>query len=739
MGKQAHAPAADFDWRQLSPGELSPGPGRRFAGRVWFQWSLLAVLLALCLLRMAAIVVFDGTAYRQAAARPIERTQIVPSARGRILARDGTVLACDRPSAALLVHYRYLEQPPNRAWLQQQVSARLPKEHRRDAGRRAAAEAEFVRELDDLHGRLARLCGVTPRSWQARRRRVQVRVEAIAADVQDRWARRRQAAADQRAREEPAGKGTAGAVWARIRRAITEALADDGAPTRLVVAEELDYHLVAENLTLDAVAEVEGHPQRYPGVKIVSHAQRDYPQGSLAAHVLGYLGAAAAEGKGSEQAVASPAAAGGGAWESRVGITGIELRQELALRGRHGQRLERLERSGRVIGADWKVEPKAGRDVVLTLDAGWQKTAEELLDAALRSAGTGGGPRPAGGAIVVLDVHTGAVRVCATAPRFDPRDFAQRRDDQVRYWLGAPGQPLFDRATRMAIPPGSLFKVVTAAALCAEPSFSPQQACLCRGYWRDPDHFRCAVYATEGRGHGQVDLSDALATSCNVFFFEAAAQLGPGPLELWARRFGLGERTGIDLPYESAGHVPAPLVSSAARRRWTVEDTLALAIGQSALRVTPLQMARLMAAIGNGGYLVRPHVVQRVGLVHIAGDGPDSASSPGEESSGRQPIPALRPETLSLLRGSLERVVSDESGTAFASVHRKGMAIAGKTGTAETGRQLPPHAWFAGYIPADEPQLAFAVVLEHGGSGATAAGPVARALIQALLEQDGLR
>ena len=205
--------------------------------------------------------------------------------------------------------------------------------------------------------------------------------------------------------------------------------------------------------------------------------------------------------------------------------------------------------------------------------------------------------------------------------------------------------------------------------------------------------------------------------------------MGPAPLIDWTMRFGFGQRTGIDLPDEARGFVPTPANTSAwSQGSWSPAETRALAIGQTALTVTPLQIARLMAAIANGGRLVTPRISRGLGLP--TGD----ANSPTDDqdlpaAAAARDVPGLKSDTLTAVRDGLQRVVSDPSGTAHATVYLDSLSIAGKTGTAETGGGQADHAWFAGYAPADRPKVAFVVVLEHAGGGSDAAGPVARRLL----------
>jgi penicillin-binding protein 2 len=261
-------------------------------------------------------------------------------------------------------------------------------------------------------------------------------------------------------------------------------------------------------------------------------------------------------------------------------------------------------------------------------------------------------------------------------------------------------------------------------------TIDPDEPFQCRGYLHKPDQQRCAIYRRHGKGHGEMTLDDAIAQSCNVYFFHHAARLGSGPLIDWALKFGFARPTGIDLPGESAGMVPVPVMMRELEgHRWGIGDTQSLAIGQGSLTTTPLQIARMMGAIANGGRLVTPHLVSRLGLTESSRttDDPIRIAWP-------KVIEGLRPETLARVRRSLQRVVADPSGTAHGALWMEELPIAGKTGTAETGGGRADHAWFAGFAPAEKPTVAIVVALEHSGSGSTAAAPVAKRLLLKMRE-----
>ncbi|MBN1587879.1 MAG: hypothetical protein JW888_00025 [Pirellulales bacterium] len=692
------------DWHHIQPEEHRAPAVVDSRARLHACLILFLVGLALVLGRVVYLELAQGAAFRRVAGEPLVEREDVPSTRGRILSRDGTVLAHDKRVISLAVRYRYLENPPEATWLRSMARSRLSREARRDPKRVAAEQRRVRRECRDLQWQLASLCGLSTTDWNRRAAEVQIRVERIAESVN----RRRRETIERHER----------------RRTLFDrwfGTADEPRDERTIVREELDYHVMAENVPLSVVAEIEGHPERYPGVRIIEHGRRDYREGSLAAHVLGYLGSPTEdERKADEDTAYNP--------DDRRGRQGLERQFEQSLRGRRGQRVEKTDRSGRIISIEWNERPRPGEDLILTLDARLQKTAETLLDEALaRRELTGAKPPRAGAAAIVMDVRTGAILAAASAPRFDPNVFGGKASDQIRQILKDPDKPLFHRAIQMAIAPGSVFKVLSAVALIESGTVRPDEFFYCRGYLERPNALRCQIYKQFQRGHGEVRLADALAVSCNVYFFHHAAQAGPDPLVHWAKRFEFGRVTGVDLPGEASGRVPTPeTIKSLERHAWTVGDTRRLAVGQGSLTVTPLQIARMTAAVANGGWLVTPHVVSLVGTPEQ--ENRETSKSPISTAVGRH-IDGLNASTLETIRRGMRRAVESPLGTAYGTVSTDFVEVAGKTGTAETGRGRSDHAWFAGYLPAAKPRFALVIVVEHSGDGADVAGPVARRLI----------
>lgn len=661
----------------------------------------LVLLLGVVLIRAVLLEVAQGPAFRAEAATPIRRQTELPPVRGRILTRDGLVLACDHETSALALAYRQIETPPDAAWLARMASKRLTKAQRRNPARVAEEKSLIQAETADLHKRLADLCGISHEAWQQRTREIQTRVERIAASAN----RRRTA------------------------------------PGEITVAEELADHIVVDDVSPTIVAAIEGQPEQWPGARIVHPSRRIYPAGSLASHVVGHLGHADEGDRSmfSDNIASEIQRRFAEKWTSPrpanelVGRMGVERQCQARLQGRPGLAIEMTDHGGRRLSTYHEIEPSPGSDVVLTLDSRMQRAAEELLDSALqRRALQAESPESAGGAIAVMDVQSGELLVAASAPRFDPGAFVGLDGKRRQALLDDPGHPLFHRVIQMALPPGSVFKTATALALLDSQHLDPREPFHCQGYWKQPDRLRCAVYVRHGVGHGEVTLADALAQSCNVYFFHHAAELGPTVLVDWAARLGYGCPTGVDLPGEAAGSLPHsrnPALPEGQARR--IADAQNLAIGQGTLTATPLQVLRMMAAVANGGLLVTPCVVKEVKAIENADpiEVDSEAIRPGPIR-----VPGLTAESLAAVREGLRRVVDDPKGTAYGSVRLDSVAIAGKTGTASVGADRADHAWFAGYFPAEKPRYAIVVVLEHAGDAATAAGPVVKRLVQRISE-----
>ena len=334
------------------------------------------------------------------------------------------------------------------------------------------------------------------------------------------------------------------------------------------------------------------------------------------------------------------------------------------------------------------------------------------------------------GAIVVLDVHSGAVRALASGPGFDTNFFVGPAGEVGRsQTLADPGRPLFNRATQGTYPSASVFKIVTLSAAVEDAEMDPDQTFFyCPGYWEGlGPASRKGCWKAEG--HGDISLKDGLTASCDVTFYAVGQTLdgvSPDVLPRFGRGFGFGVPTGLEGVPEEGGLMPDPgWKTTTLGEAWWVGDTVNLSIGQGYLLVTPLQVARMIAAVANGGTLYRPYVVGRIGP---AGDTIPEQVTQAQEV-GALPI---SPEHLASIQEALLGVTTNPIGTAPHRFAGLSIPVAGKTGTAEVGGpDTVPHSWFAAYAPANNPEIAITVLVENAGEGATVAAPLTRQVVEA--------
>ncbi len=461
-----------------------------------------------------------------------------------------------------------------------------------------------------------------------------------------------------------------------------------------------------------AVSRVEAHLFELPGVSVEVSPGRKYPYGSVAPQLLGYLGEVSLEEiKERRYPKAMPG--------DLVGKCGVEARFESELSGLRGQKRLEVDAMGRLVRVVDERAPVPGQDVYLTIDLDLQQAAEKALSGKV-------------GAVVAMDPNTGAILAMASSPGFDLGAFAKgiskkewsKLNDKIK-------RPLQNKAIQDRYAPGSTFKIVMAAAALQEHIVDPSTTFFCRGSLRLGRRiFRC----WDWRGHGQTNLYKALVESCDVYFYNVGLRLGIDKIAQYARAFGLGEKTGIDLPGESPGLVPTRQWKLLRfKEPWQKGETLNISIGQGFTLVTPLQMARMMAAIANNGTLYRPFYLDKI--VGIGG----TARKLGKPLiQGRLPV---NKRHLGFIKRALVGVVEDKKGTGRM-CRIRGITVAGKTGTAQVIKQakrrqsekmawkFKDHAWFIAYAPAGRPQLAVAVLVEHGGHGGSAAAPIAKAVFE---------
>ncbi len=481
---------------------------------------------------------------------------------------------------------------------------------------------------------------------------------------------------------------------------------------------------IAEGLTLTQLARFEVEHLEHPEFEIEVEHLRLYRQAHQTAHLLGYLGEVTQADLARPDTPYRPG--------DLIGKKGLEGLYEQYLRGDTGERVVVVDSRGQLIEEFDRLPAQSGRDLELTLDLKLQQAAAELLEGRV-------------GSIVALDPRQGEVLALVSAPSFDPNHFARRlRRDEWRELLDHPNHPLQNRAVQNTYPPGSVFKIVMALAGLDRGVIDPvATTAYCRGYSTIYNNrYRC----WKASGHGTVNLREALKGSCNVYFHQLGQKLGIDQIAAYSRMFGLGSRTGIDLSGEKAGLVPDSRWSLEARGApWYPGETISVATGQGPILVSPLQIAVMVAAVANGGHLVRPHLVRT---------GRDTGRAAGATNAGRatgatDPLP-LAAEHLALVSAALHSVVNESGGTGKAAAI-SGRDIAGKTGTAQVIAQerridnesLAPeirdHAWFASFAPSGDPRLVVVVFVENGGAGSRAAAPLARTLYEQFFEADRAR
>ena len=463
------------------------------------------------------------------------------------------------------------------------------------------------------------------------------------------------------------------------------------------VARSLPLPLVVvEHADDQAIARITESPEHFPGMDIFVQPERVYPQGTLAAHVLGFVG----RGDLTEEARAEDYNFHLSGMEGR---SGLEKEYNDVLCGLPGGQLIRVDATG-YRRHEWVGrQPVPGRDLTLTLDVKIQAALEAALS----------GVRGAG---VVLDPHNGDVLALASAPTFDPNTLSPSPSPELwKLLLDDPTRPMFNRAIAGRYQPGSTFKPFVALAAQIYGNTPSTRCNECTGeFVYGKFHVSCAY----GEKHGVVDMRKALEVSCNVYFCTIASEMGYEPILTVAQQAGFGRRTGIDLPGETSGLLPSPnWKRTKMKEGWAVGDTCLIAIGQGMLLASPLQMAVATAAIANGGTVFKPRIVRNEhrseGDVVAHADWPDAA--------------------LQVVRGGMADVISGEEGTG----HRaqvKGLSVAAKTGTAEhdTANGRRKFGWMIAYAPVEAPRVAIAMVVEDAATGGKTVGPLLQRVLIAI-------
>ncbi len=481
--------------------------------------------------------------------------------------------------------------------------------------------------------------------------------------------------------------------------------------------------MVRENLTWEEVSRIEVNAPDLPGVMIDVGQSRRYAFGPDTAHIVGYVGAVSESELEDDPVLTLPG--------FRIGKNGAEKALEKSLRGRAGARQVEVNAYGRVIRELTRQDGQPGDDYTLTIDLGLQQYVAARFG-------------NESGSAAVIDVHSGEILALASMPSFDPNAFitgiSQRKWGEL---ISHPRFPLNNKSIAGQYPPASTFKMIVALAALESGALTPNQHFHCPGFLELGNRrFRCWRQG----GHGNVAMVRGITESCDVYFYEVAKRVGIERIAAMAARFGLGTKLNIELPGERPGLVPTRDWKLAARGApWQVGETLLVGIGQGYMLTTPLQLAVMVARIANGGIAIEPRVVREV-----IRDGQRIARQ-------RETFPsmAISPAHLDIIRKGMRRAVNDPAGTAYgARIEEPAFAMSGKTGSAQVRRiskreretrvlkdeerpwEERDHALFVAYAPIKRPRYGVAVIVEHGGSGATVAAPIARDIMHEVQRRD---
>ncbi len=455
--------------------------------------------------------------------------------------------------------------------------------------------------------------------------------------------------------------------------------------------------------------------ESFPGVSVERTYVRKYPDGTLAAHLLGLVGQISPRQlKQSRYKGLRPG--------DIIGQAGVEYTYDKFLRGMAGSQRIQVDALGRPRGTLGNRPAQAGDSLRLTLDSGLQETGESALRA-----------RGLPGAFVAMDVHTGAVLAMGSYPTYDPSFYTQpHTKEQYDAFGNLPGDPLVDRADQGGYPTGSAFKPITATAALEEGLITPDTIFDDTG---SLDIGGLVVHNAGGAANGPINMTTALKVSSDVYFFSlglhASASGNHGQIQDWAHKYGLGEKPNIDLPNAGAGLIPTPAWRNRVYRShknpyidrpWNQGDNVNLAVGQGDVMVTPLQLARAYAALANGGTLVRPHLGGRI--VGVNGKTVERIKPPPKRHL------RISDETRSVILGGMEQAAMEPGGTSYSVMGGFPFPVAGKTGTAERGSGQEDQSWYGVIAPYNNPQIVVTATVEHGGFGVESAAPIARAILE---------
>ena len=479
---------------------------------------------------------------------------------------------------------------------------------------------------------------------------------------------------------------------------------------------------IAKDIPREAVAEFSEEGDEFPGINISVQPVRQYKQGTLASHILGYASKIGSEEYQKKKDEYNQ--------NDIIGKTGIEAVFEKYLKGKNGTKQIDMAVDGTITAEVVEKEAVAGSNVVLTIDSQLQKIAEEALKdniEKIKNGGFGKSYDAKGGSCVVMNVKTGEVLAMASYPDYNPQSFADGiSNEEWKSYNENKSYPLLNKCIQSAYEPGSIFKMVTAIAGLESGNISLTEKINDTGvYKKYGAEWKCWYYTDYHRGHGYLNVIGAIEKSCNFFFYETADRMGIDTLDKYATYFGLGRKTGIELPSETAGTLASKDYVKSIKGSWNPGDTINAAIGQGYNKFTPLQMTKYISMIANGGNNVNVSIVKTIQNADGTEVSKDEINEYVKEKLGlteeNTENITLNKDYVNVVREGMKSVTSGESGTAYVRFKDFNIKVGGKTGSAEAGKDANGNdivnAWFAAFAPYDDPEIAVVVMVENGGHG----------------------
>lgn len=480
---------------------------------------------------------------------------------------------------------------------------------------------------------------------------------------------------------------------------------------------------IAEDISREVIAEISENGDEFPGINIVVQPVRKYVEGNLASHILGYAAKISDSEYQNKKDIYDQ--------NDIIGKTGIEFLFEDYLRGKNGTKQIDMAVDGAITAEVVEKEAIAGSNVVLTIDSKLQKITEEALKTnveKIRSGGFGKTYDAKGGSCVVMNVKTGEVLAMASYPDYNPQSFANGiSTEEWNSYSNNSLYPLLNKNIQSAYEPGSIFKMVTAIAGLESGNISLNEKINDTGiYKKYGSEWKCWYYTDYHTGHGYLNVIGAIEKSCNFFFYETADRMGIETLDKYANYFGLGKKTGIELPGEVNGTLASKEYVESINRTWNPGDTINAAIGQGYNKFTPLQMAKYISMIANGGNSIDVSIIKTIQNVNGTEISKEEINKFVNEKLGLSDTVQnedinINSEYLSAVKEGMKSVTSGESGTAYVRFKNFNIAVGGKTGSAEAGKDQNNNdivnAWFAAFAPYDDPEIAVVVMVENGGHG----------------------